>query len=316
MPFLNEDVEPIETIKSIYATSPSDLFNIIAIDDHSDRPLDAVKFKPFKDVTYLVNSERLGVDGSRQKGAEMSETPFIFIIDAHMRFKNDQWMEKIIECLEREPETAWCTVCLGLGYGTMDLANHKGKYYGADMLFVDENATPNRPSREVLEPKWKPQQQGLEYEIPCILGANYGFSTKWFKHIRGLSGLQMWGTSEPFLSIKTWMAGGNCKIRTDIQIGHKFRSNAPYVTKINKLVYNKIFMCKTIFPEDLSDSLISCLTKDVNFEYAMKDIQSNKKVIEEHRQYYKTIFKRSIYDYCDYFGIKLPEAIKGKHGDI
>ena len=194
----------------------------------------------------------------------------------------------------------------------MDLESHKGKYYGADMLFVDEKATSDRPAREVLEPKWKSQQQGIEYEIPCILGANYGFSTKWFNYIRGLSGLKMWGTSEPFLSMKTWMAGGKCKIRTDIQIGHKFRSNAPYVTKISKLIYNKIFMCKTIFPKELSDALINCLTKDVNFSQAMRDIEANRDIIEENRQYYQSIFKKSIYEYCDKFEIKLPEGIKGR----
>lgn len=303
MPYLNEGDEPRQTINSIYRTAPSELFKIIAIDDGSKEP---VSLDGFDDVQYVRNSQRIGVDGSRQKGAEMADTPYIFIIDAHMRFKNDRWLERVIDCIEREPETAWCTTCLGLGYGSMDMNRHKGKYYAADMLFVDANANPNRPAREVLEPKWASVKGNGEYEVPCILGANYGFSKKWFDHIRGLKGLQMWGTSEPFLSMKTWMAGGKCKIATDIEIGHKFRSNAPYATGISFLVYNKIFLCKTILPEELGEKLISYLPQDRNFHNAMKNIEANKETIEENKKYYKGIFKNSIQDYCHKFNIGLP----------
>ena len=218
MPFLNEEEEPRKTIESIYETAPSSLFKIIAIDDGSNNK---ISLDGFDDVQVTYNEKRIGVDGCRQLGADMVDTPYLFIIDAHMRFKNDRWLERIIDCIEREPETAWCTTCIGLGYGSMDMNNHKGKYYGADMLFVDSDAKPNRPARQVLEPKWAQLKGAGEYEIPCILGANYGFSKKWFDHIKGLHGLKMWGTSEPFLSMKTWMAGGKCKIATDIGIGHK-----------------------------------------------------------------------------------------------
>lgn len=304
MPFLNEDNEPIETVKSIYETANSSLFDIIAIDDGSVKP---INFGSFKDVKCLRNDNRIGVDGCRQLGANMTETPYFFILDAHMRFKNDNWLEKMIDALEREPETAWCTVCLGLGYGTMNVNESKGKYYGATMLFVDPNAQLSRPAREVLEPKWADRKEGVEYELPCILGANYGFSKKWFDYIGGLKGLQMWGTSEPFLSLKTWMAGGKCKIKTDIEIGHKFRDNAPYRTGVYYLVYNKIFLCKTILPEDLGNKLINYLPKDSSFYNAMKEIENNQAKIISDKDYYQSIFKYSIDDYCKRFNIKLPE---------
>lgn len=304
MPFLNEEEEPRETIKSIYNTAPSKLFKVLAIDDASTKK---ISLDGFEDVTLIRNKTRMGVDGCRQLGADMVDTPYLFILDAHMRFKKDNWMEKIIDYLKREPETAWCTTCLGLGYGTMDINNHKGQYYAADMLFVDKDAKPDRPAREVLEPKWAPKRGDGEWEVPCILGANYGFSKKWFDYIRGLRGLQMWGTSEPFLSLKTYMAGGSCKITSDIEIGHKFRSNAPYVTGISYLVYNKIFLCKTIFPEDLSDKLIRYMPKDINYEKAMKDIDRDKDLIRENREYYRGIFKSDVYSYCTKFNIHLPQ---------
>lgn len=307
MPFLNEKNEPIKTIESIYETAPDGLYNILAVDDNSNDFLDVGKIRHMKHVKYLRNKERIGVDGSRQLGIDNVDTPYVFVIDAHMRFKNDNWMEKIIECLEREPNTTWCTTCLGLGYGTMDLNSHKGKYYGADMLFVDENHNPNRPAREVLEPKWANEKQGNEYEIPCILGANYGFSKKWIDYIKGLEGLKMWGSSEPFISMKTWMAGGKCKITKDIEIGHKFRGNAPYETKIYHLVYNKIFLCKTILPEEVSNKLINYLPRDANFKKAMMEIEEDSDKINYYRSYYLSIFKKSIYDYCNRFQVEIPD---------
>lgn len=310
MPFLDEKMEPIHTVKSIYDTAPSDLFEIIAIDDCSrkskgDPDYMAEYFNVFPDVTYLRTDRREGVDYCRQWGSELAKTPNLFIIDAHMRFKDDNWLQKLIACLEREPETLWCTTCLGLGYGNMDINRYKGKYYGATMLFYDKKAPKDRPAREVMEPKWYPFQNKSEYELPCVLGANYGVSKQWFDHIGGLRGLKMWGSSEPFMSLKTWMAGGKCKINTDIEVGHKFRNNAPYSTEVLHLVYNKIFMCKTIIPEDIAERLMALMAHDVNYVKAMKNIKKNEESVVKDREYYDSIFKMSLVDYCEKFNIAL-----------
>jgi glycosyltransferase involved in cell wall biosynthesis len=304
MPYLNEEKEPLETIKSMRQTADSNLFDIIAIDDCSDSSVD---LSQFSNVKQIRNEKRIGVDASRQKGIDLAETENVLIIDAHMRFKNDNWLNKMNSLIENSPQTLWCTVCLGLGYGTLDVNKHKGKYYGANMLFVDDNAKPDRPARECLEPKWASEIKSKnEYEIPCILGANYFFSKKWFDHINGWRGLKSWGSSEPFVSIKSYMAGGDCKITKSVEIGHVFRSNAPYRTQIADLVYNKIFLCKTILPKDLGNKLINYLPKDINFKKAIQEIDKNKEGIEKDKNYYKSIFKNSIQDYCKKFNAYLP----------
>jgi len=303
MPHLNEEREPLETIKSIYETSDRDLIEIIAIDDCSENPID---LSEFSEVRRARNETRIGVDGSRQKGIDLAEADNILVIDSHMRFKKDNWASKMINLIDSNPQTLWTTTCLGLGYGTTDINNHKGKYYGADMLFVNKDAVPNRPSRECLEPKWSKEKEGQEYDVQCILGANYFFSKKWFDYIGGLKGLRDWGTSEPYLSLKSYMAGGNCKLTKDIEIGHLFRSNAPYTTYVSSLVFNKIFMCKTIFPDDLTEKLIGYLPQNSNFKKAVEMIEQNTDEIKEAREYYQSIFTSSIYDYCNHFGINLP----------
>jgi glycosyltransferase involved in cell wall biosynthesis len=302
MPFLNEKEEPTLTIENILKTTNPELIEIIAIDDCSK---EKIKMPSRKEIKHIVNKERVGVDASRQIGINESQSPNILIIDAHMRFQVG-WFDVLMNCIEREPNTAWCTSCMQLGYGNMDLSRANAEYTGASLLFVDKDAGPDRPAREVLEPKWLPKKQQMEYEIPCILGANYLFTKKWLDHIKGLEGLKMWGTSEPFLSLKTWLAGGKCKITRKTKIGHKFRDVAPYSTQVWTMVYNKIYLCKTILPEILGEKLIGLMPQDNNFRIAMTEIGKNKDKIEKERQYYKGIFNTSINDFCSRFEIQIP----------
>lgn len=303
IPYLNEsDNEVSKTINSIYDTANPDFFNIIAINDHSSIAT-PIPIKP--EITHIVNKERIGVNACLQMGINKVQTPYVLIIDCHMRFPKG-WFDTLIDCISREPTTAWCMSCMQLGYGNMDLSKTNIEYTAATILLVDKDAQPNRPAREVLEAKWMSAKTGMEYEVPCILGANYFFSKKWLDHIKGLEGLTMWGTEEPFLSLKTWMAGGECKITRNIRIGHKFRDNAPYSTQVWTMVYNKIYLCKTILPEDLGERLIGFMSKDNNFKMAMVEIGKKKEIIEQQKVYYKSIFKISIKDICDKFDIRMP----------
>jgi len=295
MPFLNEEDEPQNTIDSIYECSNPKLFNIIAIDDFSDKPS---KIQKNDEVTYVRNEYRIGVDACRQKGADMSKTPCLMIIDAHMRFKKG-WMEPMIQNISNNPKTLWCTKCIGLGYGNMDIYKSRDSYYGAD--FVIENS-----ENEILEPKWRNVKDNGSYEIPCILGANYGVSKRWFDTIHGLKGLKMWGCSEMFLSLKTWLADGVCKIDTNIEIGHKFRDAAPYATGVWNMTYNKIYLCKTILPVEIGEYLIQKMPKTVNYKRAMKEIDGNFEEINKEREYYSSIFKLDFKNLCDKWNVKLP----------
>lgn len=295
MPFLNEESEPQNTIDSIYQTAQPKRFEIIAIDDCSKKPSE---IRGSREVTVIRNPKRIGVDASRQLGAELATTPNLFIIDAHMRFPKG-WLARVVDDIQREPNTLWCTMCMGLGYGNMDLNRSRDKYRGADFVLLNG-------SKEILEPKWRNVYSEGVYEIPCVLGANYGVSKQWFQHIHGLKGLKMWGGSELFMSLKTWMAGGSCKINTDVRIGHKFRNNSTYSTNLWNIVYNKIYICKTILPDDLGDRLMSQIPNNINRKRATMEITKNTDLIEEERKYYQTIFKRDIESVCRQWNVPIP----------
>jgi glycosyltransferase involved in cell wall biosynthesis len=303
MPFLNEGEWPYKTIQSIYDTADSSLFEIIAINDNSKEAYD---FSRFPDVKYIINEKRIGVDESRQLGAELASTDKILILDAHTLFyPNSNWLNKVIDCIERDPTTVWCFTCVGLWEGNEDIYKHQGEYYGADLKLYTEKEK-DRPSRQIIEPTWSNKKPNVEEEVQVVLGANYAVSKEWFLKIHGLKNLKSWGSSEPFLSIKSWLSAGSCKINTDVKTCHLFRENSPFVTNIADLVYNKIYLLKTLFPKELEDKLMTYIPKDINLERAMKMINDNKDEIESERRYYQSIFKYSIYDLCKKFNIDIP----------
>jgi len=308
MPYLNEGYEPLYTLQSILFTGNSDLVDVIIIDDHSLKQPDDLKDKleTYKNVTLVRNDERLGLPKCRDLGSNMAKTPHILVIDSHMRFKKDDWLNKINNLIESEPETMWCTTCSVLNKNHLDVYRPRKRYYGAYIALINKkNNEDSRPARSIIEPKWITRKR-TGPEIPCLLGANYFFAKEWWKKIRGWNGLEMWGTAEPFISMKTWMAGGKCRICTDIEIGHIFRDNAPYVTQVWPLIYNKLFICKTIIPEDVEKALLKHIKHTRSFDKAMNLMDINKNVIDEQRDYYDSIFVMSFDEYCRKFDMGIP----------
>jgi len=306
MPFLNEGKEPQRTIDSIFNTSISKKIEIIAIDDSSDQ---VVEIKPHNNVRLIKTDKRIGVDACRQLGVEEAISDNILVIDAHMRFPNN-WLEDILLFLNKNPKSICCTTCCALGYGNMNLSLSKDKYYGATIKLFDKNTDKDRPAREILEPKWIGKLDGSSYQIPCVLGANYFFKKDWFMYLQGWNGLTMWGSSEPFISIKSYLAGGDCKILTNVEIGHKFREKAPYVTRVDSLIYNKLYMMETLFPNELKEYLIDLMPKTKSLKRAKKMINKNDKEIKRAKKYYENNFNHDIYNYCNKFQIEIPLEIK------
>lgn len=304
MPFLNEWQEPADTIASIYETTDPSRVDIIAIDDASD--VCKTDLSMFPEVRYIRNEYREGVARSRQIGVQLSQTPYLLIIDGHMRFQKDDWLDKLIDALDREPRTLFCTTCVQLGYGNMDMAKATGKYYGATLVMVNGQEASQAIAAQIIEPKWIGPKDELEYEIPCVLGANYAVRKDWFNHIRGLDGLERWGGDEAFLSLKTWRAGGKCKITRDVEIGHKFRDQAPYTTLSHNMYYNKILMCKTLFPQYLEEKLLSYFPRTPIVRSAFSLIQNQEKKLVEMKSYFNDIFEYSMEEICETHNITLP----------
>ena len=210
MPMHNEGDEPYKTIDSIRrSVSNWRDIEIVVIDDCSDKFCSIGRYKNFPNVKLYRNASRLGVHYSIDKGVKLSNSRDIVIIGSHMRFKTLDWDNRVVELLELDSNALYCAVCLN--------DKSDSERYGASIVVFDY--------RHTFEAKWIGESPSASIqEVPCVLGAHYWCRKSLYKRVRGLSGLRIWGSLEPYLSTKVWLSGGSCKVVKDVKTSHLFRA--------------------------------------------------------------------------------------------
>ena len=293
IPVLNDNEEANLTIESIRATSPNDV-EIIVVDDCSDTPVKLTD----PHVKLTRREQRMGAGNSKHLGVELANSKHVLLIDSHMRFAND-WYEQAMKLLPDSPKTLWCAICIGLNKDCMDMAHPRGAYYGANLVLYDDK-------KRIFQGVWTKKMPGENYEISCAMGACYFVNRDWFLRIGGTKSHKMWGSLEPFISIKYWLSGGEVRLMSNVKIGHKFRNEAPYSTEIKYIEYNKIRPMKTILPDEMYKLLLSKIPDDVNKVSALQIIEKEKGDIESEQEHYRKIFVHDIYWFLKKFGISNP----------
>lgn len=252
IPFLNEGQEIYETLVSIRHTTSSRV-DILLVNDYSNDQYDYEEWAKYFDASYIRNDYRKGVAESRNIGVRNIQTEYFLIIDGHMRFYDDQWVEKLLSNLELDERAIYCCKCRPLN--------------------IQGNLIPNKPSfgayvgmdNQALLPQWirediHPDEKVVK--IPCILGASYAGAKSYWEYLKGLKGLLNFGYDETYLSIKVWLEGGYCYLLKDIEIGHKFRDTPPYSFDQPKILFNKLLILETLFPEDHKERIYNMIRKE------------------------------------------------------
>lgn len=94
IPARNEGEALQETVFHLCATSRRYAFEVIVIDDNSDRPLLQNCDRP-RELKYYRSRTRLGVARARNLGAAMARGRILIFIDAHVCFSNG-WLNHIV----------------------------------------------------------------------------------------------------------------------------------------------------------------------------------------------------------------------------
>lgn len=285
---LNEDPSKLNRTIQTIKNNSDDTVEIIVVDDCSDIPVSNID----PTVKLFRNNIRIGCAPSRHFGATIASGKYVLFTDAHMVY-HPEWyssFKKIVATLNYN--VAICGTCFGLDNIHTEIDKSCGSYTGARLALYDKRET------QIIEGKWIQEKTGDLYDISCMMGAIYFINREYFLKLRGLSELKMWGSDEPCLALKILQTGGKMIISKEIKAGHFFRESSPYVTGMQYLVYNKIRMARTLLPDELGQRLIDKLPKDGNFNAAMVMIENEQSVIEEYKQYYKSIFIKPIDDIC------------------
>lgn len=304
VPSLN-DSELLNTVSSIIQTS-GDKCQILVIDDQSKEVVQIPQ--AWKNVQLIRNEKRIGVAKSRHLGAEKATGDVLLFLDAHMRCEPG-WYEAAIERLEANPNTLYNGCVPGLSAANMDISKFAGKkapgagfYTGAKLCLY--NPADKSAEHQVLEGKWKNHEDNEE--MSCMMGAQYYVPRDIFFKIGGLKSLLMWGTDEPFLSLKAWLAGYEIRQLNTARIGHKFRNipDAPYRTENWCMPYNKMRAILTILPDDVAEFLMAKLPETHASSLARKKIAEQREEIARERESYQAIFTRDL----DWFCAKFPDV--------
>ncbi|MCC8147244.1 MAG: glycosyltransferase, partial [Bacteroidales bacterium] len=293
IPFLNEKEEVGNTVKSIRETAGENV-DIIVINDQSN---DGYNYRrdvlPYH-VVYVYNKDRLGVAASRDFGISLCKTPFFILLDAHMRFYDTLWVERIVSVLEKDDR---CLLCSQTRFLKKDLnglvtINKKcSKVFGAYISFDKDNCLPGIQ----WDYKEKNKNEQIE-EIAAVLGAGYAASKRYWEYLRGLEGLRYYGSDEAFISLKVWLEGGKCLLLKDVEIGHIYRDASPYKRYNEDEVYNSLLISKLLLPQNLNcmSNAVALLKNRNTYLRAKNILKEYEEEIKDAKKYYSSIFTNSI----------------------
>lgn len=294
IPFLNERYEVENTLESIMSHSNDDV-DIILINDASDDGFDYKSIAEKYNVVYIQNEERLGVAASRDFGVELCQTPYFLFLDAHMRFYDNLWVERIIQELEKDNRTLLCgqTKVLEINDGIlMDCSASRRNGCGACVELEE--------GRWAMDAKWIfaiPFDKKGKNTIPivCVLGAVYACSKEYWQYLKGLAGLQYYGSDETYISMKVWMEGGSCKLLQDVVVGHIYRcGKIPYTVDKKYRFYNRFFLVELLCSPQAKKKLLS--TAKPFLTSTLSDIlfmlHENRDAIIQLKDYYNSIFTK------------------------
>ncbi|MDD4759917.1 MAG: glycosyltransferase [Bacteroidaceae bacterium] len=241
--FLNEREEVARTVRSVRETV-GDQVEVIVINDHSDDGYDYETDLKGLGVHYYFNKFRIGAAASKEKGVQISSTPYFILLDAHMRFYDHEWVNRIVSVLDKNSQQLLCSQTKVLSKKVNGTVEGKDSgVYGAYVQFAPTDYIPNV--------QWNTGNivNCLDNDqIPAVLGAGYSSSKVYWNKLKGLQGLIQYGSEEAYISIKAWLEGGGCRLLNDVVIGHIYRDKAPYQKLRLASIYNYIVIDEVLLP--------------------------------------------------------------------
>lgn len=302
------DRELVNTVQSIRDTA-GDKPKLVLVDDMSSTPI--ANPDPLGLAKVIHNRFQCGVGPSRHIGVIAAQSDYVLLCDAHMRF-TPGWYEALMDRLTSgSPTTVYCTTCLALQTNRMDPANPVSEYNGATLnVYGPGRVKPGET--QVMEPCWLPKDQVPDNgEVPLVLGANYAMRRDWFLKLSALRCLRTIGSDEVMLSVKSWLAGGDCRLIRTVRIGHRFtlpRERQSFDVMPGVTTFNKLFCIHTLMPSGIANYLaekLQALSQPREWTAAMALLRQDWQHVAAEQACNASLFVRQFRWFCERFGIGL-----------
>jgi len=244
----NEGSELQATVTNVLATLPPDRGEIIVVDDSSTDGSTAF-LDELPDVLVLRSTD-LGVARARNYGASHSSGDIILFADAHVRAPAG-WHEPLCDALHDE--------CVGaVAPGVYSLAEPIRRGFGLDVT------GPN------LHTSWRRKQGSQPQPVPVLPGCFLAMRRDVFLRSGGYDpDMRQLGGNDAELSCRLWLLGYRLLVAPQIEVGHLFRTAAPYPAQWVSVVHNRLRMAVVHFNRERLERVVSALRVYDSFPAAM-----------------------------------------------
>jgi GT2 family glycosyltransferase len=244
----NEGEELARTVANIRETLPASRRELIVVDDGSEDG--STGFLDGAPDVVVYRSERLGVAKARNFGASRSTGDIVLFADAHVRAP-EGWHEPLIDAL-RDPTVG------AVAPGIYSLTEPARRGFGLDLIGAR------------LHARWRHRQGSSPYPVPVLPGAFLAMRRETFVKTGGFdSGLHQLGGNDNELSCRLWLLGYQLLVAPSVEVGHLFRSAAPYPTNWTAVVHNRLRMAFVHFEAGRVERVLRALRVYQSFPTAI-----------------------------------------------
>ena len=259
IPTRDEGVELIETIRSCHDKRDGIDEVVVVWDSPKGRPDCLMKWRQDEDgikravpddpnvfdhprmpsLRVYENDIPIGVDPSRNLGADASTGDVPIFLDAHMRISAQNLHELASAAFENNAIVQSASRGIGI--------DHTFLAFGADFG--------NDPEFPIML-KWRPDEKDQpEPLIPCegLMGGCYAVPRHVWNHLGGFCHTTgLWGFSEEFLCMKAWFLDIPIYVHRDIHAMHWYRdpNERPYPLDPIETWLSRVRGCRVIFSEE------------------------------------------------------------------
>lgn len=221
----------MRTVHSVIEMSPKQfLHEIVMVDDFSDK--EHLKgrleeyIKQFNGLVKLYrNKERLGLIGTRTRGAELATGDVIVFLDAHCEC-NRNWLVPLLARIRYDRTIMAVPTIDGIDWDNFRYhpvygAQHHRGIFEWGFLYKESVV----PDRELKRRK----HHSEPYKSPTHAGGLFAMDRKYFFELGAYDpGLKIWGGENFELSFKIWQCGGSIEWVPCSRVGHVYRNHMPY----------------------------------------------------------------------------------------
>jgi glycosyltransferase involved in cell wall biosynthesis len=294
--FLNEREEVRRTVESIRETAGSNV-DVLLINDASKPDYDYAAVARNHGCRYIENTKRLGPAAARSLSIDRAETPAVLLLDAHMRFYDDDWWRVIEDAVSSNPRALYSVRCPTLHPNGELTGAPDGLGAWVHLETDDKEDDETQRAWSLLSPAWNIRRRstGPIETVPCVLGGAYAFDRAFFQEIGGHLGQREYGGEEPYISVKAWMAGGSCQTLADVTIGHIYRTSdgPPFSIHARSSAYNKMVLLAIVFPTERFEMYRELMRAVPGYREGVELFQENWALLRNLRRHlHERVFQR------------------------